>query len=62
MGESRTIINILDEGIEIACGIGSAIIDQLQRPGKKPLKFSELMRGLKLLEERFAHSRFVLIT
>ena len=45
-----TIINISDEGIEIACGKGSVVIDQLQRPGKKPLRFSELIRGFKIVK------------
>ena len=44
-----TILDISVGGIEIACGEGSVVIDQLQRPGKNPLRSSELIKGFKIV-------------
>lgn len=42
------VLKILDLGIEVACGKGSIIINILQRPGKKALRFDELLKGFKI--------------
>ena len=48
-----TILGISDKGIEIACGEGFVVVDQLQRSGKNSLRFSELIKGFKIVRGEF---------
>ena len=40
-----TILDVSAEGIQVQCGEGSLLLQQLQLPGKKPCSAEELLRG-----------------
>ncbi len=41
-----TVLQVTDQQIVVACGKGAVSIEQMQRIGKKPLKMTELLRGM----------------
>lgn len=40
-----TIIRVSEEGIRVACGSGSLLVEEIQFPGKKVLKVEQYIRG-----------------
>lgn len=42
------IINVSNEGIEVACGKGSVLLKTIQFPGRKPMEVSEYIKGHNL--------------
>jgi len=43
--EPGTVINVSNEGIKVACGEGILVVEEIQFPGKKPLKVEQYIRG-----------------
>ncbi len=43
--EHGTVIDVSNEGIKIACGEGILVVEEIQFPGKKPLKVEQYIRG-----------------
>jgi methionyl-tRNA formyltransferase len=43
-----TVLNITEQGIEVACGEGSLLLQQLQKPGGKRLAAADFLRGTPL--------------
>lgn len=43
--EPGTIIDVSNKGINVACGEGSLLIEEIQFPGKKTLKVEDYIRG-----------------
>lgn len=43
-----TVLNICEEGVQVACGEGSVLLTGLQVPGKRPLPVAEFLRGFEI--------------
>ncbi|ABK61126.1 MULTISPECIES: methionyl-tRNA formyltransferase [Clostridium] len=43
--EPGTVINVSNKGIKVACGEGILVVEEIQFPGKKPLKVEQYIRG-----------------
>ena len=43
-----TVLDIVPEGVIVACGEGSLLLTGLQCPGRKPLRVDEFLRGFKI--------------
>ncbi|MCL4502965.1 MAG: methionyl-tRNA formyltransferase [Deltaproteobacteria bacterium] len=46
-----TVLDVVDQGVEIACGQGAILVKELQLAGHKRLTVSEFLRGHKLLHQ-----------
>lgn len=46
--EPGTVLQVNDEGVEVACADGSLLLTGLQNPGRKPLPVAEFLRGFVL--------------
>ena len=43
-----TVVAVEDDGIVVACGLGSLLLTGLQVPGRRPLPVAEFLRGFKI--------------
>jgi len=43
-----TVLDVIAEGVVVACGEGSLLLTGLQCPGRKPLRVDEFLRGFKI--------------
>jgi methionyl-tRNA formyltransferase len=43
-----TVLEVVAEGVVVACGEGSLLLTGLQCPGRKPLRVDEFLRGFKI--------------
>jgi methionyl-tRNA formyltransferase len=46
-----TVLGMVDQGVEIACGQGTILVKELQLAGHKRLKASEFLRGHNLIKQ-----------
>ena len=46
-----TVLGVVNQGVEIACGLGSVLVKELQLAGHKRLIVSEFLRGQPLLKQ-----------
>jgi methionyl-tRNA formyltransferase len=54
-GEPGEVLSVADDGISVACGAGSLLLTELQRPGGKRLPAREFLHGLPIAPgQRFA--------
>ena len=47
------VLAVGPDGVEVACGSGSLLLTELQRPGRKPVTASEFAGQLELIDRRF---------
>jgi methionyl-tRNA formyltransferase len=52
-GEPGAVLDVNERGIAVACQDGALLIEQLQRPGGKPLQAKDTARGWGLVGRRF---------
>ncbi len=50
-GAPGTVLDLVNQGVEIACGQGSVLVQELQLAGHKRLPFAEFLRGQNLLKQ-----------
>jgi methionyl-tRNA formyltransferase len=46
-----TVLSLVNQGVEIACGQGSVMVKELQLAGHKRLTAAEFLRGQPLLKQ-----------
>jgi methionyl-tRNA formyltransferase len=54
MADPGTVLGLVDQGLEIACGQGSILVQELQLAGHKRLRAPEFLRGQALLKQALA--------
>lgn len=46
--EPGAVLKVNDDGVEVACGMGSLLLTGLQAPGRRPLPVADFLRGFRI--------------